>query len=66
MEMSWMETLQLLGLDLMAGVALGLFILDLVEHALHSAWHATQDSFRPARPARPARSPARIGAPRHV
>jgi hypothetical protein len=36
MAMSWMETFQLLGLDLLAVVLVVLAGLDLVEHALHS------------------------------
>jgi hypothetical protein len=36
MEMTWMETFQLLGLDLLAVMLLALVGLDVVEHAVHS------------------------------
>jgi hypothetical protein len=37
MEMSWMETFQLLGLDVLAVMLVIFVVLDLVEHAVHSA-----------------------------
>ena len=39
MEMSWLETVEFLGLDLQVGLILALCGLDLVERALHSAWY---------------------------
>jgi hypothetical protein len=66
MEMTWLETIRLLGLDLLAGMILILLALDLLEHALHSAWQAARAGFRaPSRPS-PARTTVKIGAPRHV
>jgi|APFre7841882724_1041349.scaffolds.fasta_scaffold313899_1 hypothetical protein len=40
MEMSWMETIQLLGLDVIAFILLALTLLNVVEHAVHTAWEA--------------------------
>jgi hypothetical protein len=37
-EMTWMETFQLLGLDLLALMLMALVVLDVVEHAMRSAW----------------------------
>jgi hypothetical protein len=66
MEMGWMETVRLLGLDLLAGMILGLLVLDLMDRALHSAWHATHAGLRARRRPAPARRPVTIGAPRPV
>jgi hypothetical protein len=52
MEMSWMETFQLLGLDLLAVMLVVLVGLDLVEHAVRSAWTTTRSQLR-RRPQRP-------------
>jgi hypothetical protein len=40
MEMSWLETVAFIGLDLQVGLILTLFVLDLFEHALHLPWSA--------------------------
>jgi hypothetical protein len=42
MEMSWMETGELLGLNLLAAVLLALVVLDVLEHAMRQAWQATR------------------------
>jgi hypothetical protein len=36
MEMTWLETFELLGVDLLAALMLALVVLDLLEHGLHS------------------------------
>jgi hypothetical protein len=56
MEMTWMETFRLLGLDLLAFVLIALVGLDVVEHAVHSAWETAH--------ARKLRSPKAVAAPR--
>ena len=66
MEMTWLETIDLLGLDLLAVMILVLAALDLVDHALHHAWLSTRSRFGAARHPSPARPPVTIGAPRHV
>jgi len=67
MEMTWLETFQLLGLDLLAAMLLALVVLDLIDQALRSAWHAaTRSGWRTARRQAPARNPLTIGPPRHV
>ena len=38
MEMTWMETIRLLGLDVLALVLMALVVLDVLEHAIHTAW----------------------------
>ena len=67
MEMTWLETFQLLGLDLLAAMVLALGVLDLIDHALRSAWHAATRTggYKAPRQA-PARDPLTFGAPRHV
>jgi hypothetical protein len=65
MEMSWMETFQLLGLDLLAVMLVILVGLDLVEHAVHSAW-ATARSRHPRVTNRVARPQLRVGGVKHV
>lgn len=47
MEMTWMETTQLLGLDLMVGMLAVLFALDVVERAVRSAWNAARSPRHP-------------------
>ena len=42
MEMSWMETFQLLGLDVIALILMALVLLNVVEHAVHSAWETAR------------------------
>ena len=56
MEMTWMETFRLLGLDLLAVMVVVLVGLDVVEHAVHSAWEAAR--------ARKPGSPKPLAAPR--
>jgi hypothetical protein len=58
MEMSWLETVRLIGLDLQAGVVVVLFALHAVERALASAWAA----FRQRRPAKHGHYPEVLGA----
>ncbi len=38
MEMTWMETIQLLGLDVLALTLTALVLLNVLEHAIHTAW----------------------------
>jgi hypothetical protein len=64
MEMTWLETFELLGLDLLALLVLVLWVLDRADHALHHAWMVTRS--RVARRPAQARRPVAIGAPRHV
>lgn len=66
MEMTWLETIDLLGLDLLAVMILALVALDLADHALHHAWLATRSRFGSARRPLPARPAVAIGAIRHV
>ncbi len=66
MEMTWLETADLLGLDLLAGMILALVALDLIDHAFRSAWQSTRAGFGAARGRAPARHPVRVGAPRHA
>ena len=66
MEMTWLETFQMLGLDLLAVMLLALVVLDLMDRALHSAWHAMHTGLRAGRGRPTARRPVTIGAPRHV
>jgi hypothetical protein len=56
MEMSWMDTIQLLGLDVIAFILLALALLNVVEPAVHTAWEAAG--------ARKPRSPKSVVAPR--
>jgi hypothetical protein len=39
MEMSWTETFELLGLNLLVGLLLGMVVLDALDHLLQHAWH---------------------------
>jgi NAD(P)H-hydrate repair Nnr-like enzyme with NAD(P)H-hydrate dehydratase domain len=66
MEMTWLETTDLLGLDLLAGMILALLALDLIDHALRSAWKSTRAGFSAARRRAPSRHPVRVGTPRHA
>ncbi|HEX9207867.1 MAG TPA: hypothetical protein VF851_06500 [Steroidobacteraceae bacterium] len=66
MEMTWLETFKLLGLDLLAVLILALVVLEGVDHAVHHAWLATRERFGMGRTRSPVRRPTRIGAPRHV
>jgi hypothetical protein len=36
MEMTWLETIELLGVDLLAVLLLAVVVLDLLEHSAHS------------------------------
>lgn len=40
MEMSWLETVEFIGLDLQVGLILALVGLDLLKRVLHAAWSA--------------------------
>lgn len=65
MEMTWMETFRLLGLDLLA-VMLVVFVgLEVVEHAVHSAWQ-TAHSRKPRSPKAVASPRVKIGGIKHV
>lgn len=48
MEMSWLETVRLIGLDIQAGVIAALIALHAVERALASAWAAFAQRRPPA------------------
>ena len=50
MEMTWLETIDLLGLDLLALMILVLAALDRVDHAMHHAWLDTRSRFGAAGP----------------
>lgn len=63
--MTWMETFQLLGLDLLALMLLALVVLDVVEHAMHSAW-ATVRSRKSSPPKAAAARCVNIGGIKHV
>jgi hypothetical protein len=65
MEMTWMETFQLLGLDLLAVMLVVLVGLEVVEHAVHSAWE-TARSRRPRVATPVARPQPRVGGVKHV
>jgi hypothetical protein len=65
MEMTWMETFQLLGLDLLAVMLLVLVGLDVVEHAFHSAWE-TARARKPGSPRAAAAPRMTIGGISHV
>ena len=60
MEMSWTDTCELLGLNLLLALLLGLVVLDALEHAVHyvsrTLWRATPWQ----------RRPTTIGAHRHA
>lgn len=65
MEMSWMETIQLLGLDVIAFILLALALLNVVEHAVHTAWEAA-GARKPRSPKSVVAPRARIGGVKHV
>ena len=65
MEMTWLETFQLLGLDVLAVLLLALVGLDVVEHAVHSAWETVQ-ARRPGSPRKAAAPRVNIGGVKHV
>lgn len=65
MAMSWMETIELLGLDVLAVVLLALVLLNVVEHAVHAAWETARS--RRLRVSNVVTRPQpRIGGVRHV
>ena len=45
MEMTWLETFELLGVDLLAALLLAVVVLDLLEHSVH----AVRESLRTRR-----------------
>lgn len=55
-EMSWLETVEFIGLDLQAGLILALLALDLLQGALHSAWSALSQRVNTGR-VRPVEAP---------
>jgi hypothetical protein len=65
MEMTWMETVQLLGLDLLVLALMALAVLDVVEHALHAAW-MTAHARKPAAANTGAALRVNIGGIKHV
>ena len=65
MEMSWMETFQLLGLDVIALILMALVLLNVVEHAVHAACE-TARSRNPRSPRAAVAPRARIGGIKHV
>jgi hypothetical protein len=65
MEMSWMETIQLLGLDVLAFILMVLALLNVVEHAVHTAWE-TARARKPGSPKSVVAPRARIGGVKHV
>jgi hypothetical protein len=65
MEMTWMETFQLLGLDLLAVMLVTLVGLEIVEHAVHAVWQ-TARSRRPRDVTAVARRQSRPGVVRHA
>jgi hypothetical protein len=63
--MSWMETIQLLGLDVIAFILMVLALFNVVEHAVQTAWE-TARARNPGSP-KPVVAPrARIGGVKHV
>jgi hypothetical protein len=65
MEMSWTETFQLLGLDVIALILLALALLNFVEHAVQTAWETARA--RKPRPLMAIVAPrARVGGVKHV
>jgi hypothetical protein len=65
MEMSWMETIRLLGLDLLALMLLALVVLEFLEQAVHSAW-LTARSHKRSSPEAAAARRVNIGGIKHV
>ena len=69
MEMGWMETIQLLGFDVLVMLLTALGVLDVVERAVHPAWRALQANRSDSRskspqPVEPSR--VSLGGIRHV
>ena len=65
MAMSWTETIELLGLDVLAVMLLALVLLNVVEHAVHAVCE-TARSRRPRVSSPVTRPQPRIGGVRHV
>ena len=65
MAMSWMETIELLGLDVLAVMLMALVLLNVVEQAVHSAWE-TARARKPRSPKAVVAPRARIGGVKHV
>ena len=63
--MTWTETIQLLGLDLLALMLVALVVLEVVEQAMHSAW-ATVRLRNPSPPTAAAARRLNIGGIKHV
>jgi hypothetical protein len=66
MEMSWMDTVELLGLNLLVAVLLALVVLDVLEHALQQAWQATRSRLQTPRGTANEQSRVDIGTARPV
>jgi hypothetical protein len=64
-EMTWMETCQLLGLDVLALMLMALALLDAAGRALRSAW-ATMRARRPGEPSSVGVAAMCAGSIRHV
>jgi hypothetical protein len=65
MEMTWMETIQLLGLDLLVLMLLAVLVLDVVEQSVRSAW-VTARSRKLRLPKAAATPCVNIGSIKHV
>jgi hypothetical protein len=65
MAMTWMETIELLGLDVLAVMLMALVLLNVVEHALRSAWK-TARARKPGPPRAVVVPRASIGGVKHV
>jgi hypothetical protein len=65
MEMTWMETFQLLGLDVIACILMAFALLNVVEQAVHAAWE-TARARKPKSPKAVVPPSARIGGVKHV
>ena len=65
MAMTWMETIELLGLDILAAMLMVLVLLNVVEHAVHSAWETVR-ARKPMPPRAVVVPRASIGGVKHV
>jgi hypothetical protein len=65
MEMSWMETIQLLGLDVFAFILMALALLIVVELAAHAAWETARER-KPGSPEVVVAPRARLGDVKHA
>lgn len=66
MTMSWTETFDLLGLDLLSAMLLALVALDLLEHAVHQAWAATAERTQALRSSASGATRVNVGSITHV